>query len=121
MTRSIGSGRGRSRAGAAVRAVLFSLVLASCGQDPDFDDAEGVQLELAGGTYAFGTSTTTGKCVDVTGAGTANGTQIQQWTCHGGSAQSFRVENSGGTARLVHTGSNKCLDVNGAASADGTK
>jgi hypothetical protein len=28
-----------------------------------------------------------GLCLDVSGAGTANGTAVQIWTCHGGSNQ----------------------------------
>jgi hypothetical protein len=32
-----------------------------------------------------------GKCVDARAAGTSNGTAIQQYTCNGTTAQSFRL------------------------------
>ncbi|MEU8331581.1 ThuA domain-containing protein [Micromonospora sp. NPDC048839] len=56
-----------------------------------------------------------GKCLDVRGGGTADGTQIQLYTCNGGSAQNWTV--SGSTIRAL----GKCLDVNGGATANGTK
>ncbi|NUP21415.1 MAG: carbohydrate-binding protein, partial [Streptomyces sp.] len=57
-----------------------------------------------------------GKCLDVANAGTADGTQVQLWTCNGSGAQSWTV-GSDGTVRAL----GKCLDVSGGASADGTK
>jgi chitinase len=56
-----------------------------------------------------------GKCVDVAGANSADGTQIQLFTCNGTGAQSW-----------THTGSTyqalgKCLDVAAAGTANGTK
>ena len=56
-----------------------------------------------------------GKCVDVSNAGTANGTKIQLWTCNGTSAQSWTRE--GDTLRAL----GKCLDVDNAGTANGTK
>ncbi|MFG1918693.1 ThuA domain-containing protein [Micromonospora sp. NPDC048898] len=56
-----------------------------------------------------------GKCLDVRGGSSANGTQIQLYTCNGGPAQTWTV--SGSTIRAL----GKCLDVNGAATANGTK
>jgi glucose/arabinose dehydrogenase len=56
-----------------------------------------------------------GKCLDVRGGVSADGTQIQIYTCNGGVAQTWTV--SGSTIRAL----GKCLDVNGGASADGTK
>ncbi|MFI9384455.1 ricin-type beta-trefoil lectin domain protein [Kutzneria sp. NPDC052558] len=56
-----------------------------------------------------------GKCVDVAGANSANGTQIQLYTCNGTTAQNW-----------THTGNTfqslgKCLDVASAGTANGTK
>jgi chitinase len=56
-----------------------------------------------------------GKCVDVAGANSADGTQVQLFTCNGTNAQSW-----------THTGSTyqalgKCLDVQGAGTANGTR
>ncbi|MFI7607904.1 PQQ-dependent sugar dehydrogenase [Micromonospora sp. NPDC049366] len=56
------------------------------------------------------------KCLDVRNAGTADGTQIQLYTCNGSAAQTWTVTPNS-TIRAL----GKCLDVNGGASADGTK
>ncbi|MDG6104057.1 ricin-type beta-trefoil lectin domain protein [Dactylosporangium aurantiacum] len=57
-----------------------------------------------------------GKCVDVAAAGTANGTQVQLYTCNGTAAQQWTVGDDG-TIRAL----GKCLDVNAASTANGTK
>ncbi|UWP87420.1 ricin-type beta-trefoil lectin domain protein [Dactylosporangium fulvum] len=57
-----------------------------------------------------------GKCVDVAGANSANGTQVQLYTCNGSNAQQWTVADDG-TIRAL----GKCLDVNAAATANGTK
>jgi hypothetical protein len=57
-----------------------------------------------------------GKCVDVSGANTANGTKIQLWTCNGTGAQSWTV-GTDGTIRAL----GKCMDVAGGGTANGTK
>ncbi|MEU8237732.1 RICIN domain-containing protein [Actinoplanes missouriensis] len=56
-----------------------------------------------------------GKCVDVAGAATANGTAIQLYTCNGTTAQQW-TRASDGTLRSL----GKCLDISGPSSADGT-
>lgn len=57
-----------------------------------------------------------GKCVDVQSSNTANGTQVQLWTCNGTGAQTWTI-GTDGTVRAL----GKCLDVSGANPADGTK
>ncbi|MEW2167748.1 family 16 glycosylhydrolase [Streptomyces sp. NPDC007084] len=57
-----------------------------------------------------------GKCVDVAGAGTANGTPVQLYDCNGTAAQQWTV-GSDGTIRAL----GKCLDVTNNGTADGTK
>ncbi|WP_433059407.1 ricin-type beta-trefoil lectin domain protein [Dactylosporangium sp. CS-033363] len=57
-----------------------------------------------------------GKCVDVAAANSANGTQVQLYTCNGTTAQQWTVGDDG-TIRAL----GKCLDVNAASSANGTK
>ncbi|MFF5284800.1 ricin-type beta-trefoil lectin domain protein [Streptomyces sp. NPDC012756] len=57
-----------------------------------------------------------GKCLDVTGAATADGTPVQLYTCNGTTAQRWTLS-ADGTVRAL----GKCLDVTGAATADGTK
>ncbi|MEZ4684355.1 MAG: RICIN domain-containing protein [Caldilineaceae bacterium] len=36
----------------------------------------------------------TGRCLDITGASTANGAAVIQWSCHGGTNQQFRLKGS---------------------------
>ncbi|OLF19238.1 PQQ-dependent sugar dehydrogenase [Actinophytocola xanthii] len=55
-----------------------------------------------------------GKCVDVAGAGTADGTKVQLYTCNGTAAQSWTV--TGSSLRAL----GKCLDVAGGGTGDGT-
>ncbi|MFL6077602.1 MAG: ricin-type beta-trefoil lectin domain protein, partial [Mycobacteriales bacterium] len=57
-----------------------------------------------------------GKCVDVAGANTTNGTQVQLYTCNGTAAQQWTV-GSDGTLRAL----GKCLDVSGGGTANGTR
>lgn len=56
-----------------------------------------------------------GKCVDVAGAGTANGTAVQLYGCNGTAAQNWTV----GTDTLSAVG--KCMDVTAAGTANGTR
>jgi glucosylceramidase len=57
-----------------------------------------------------------GKCVDVAGAGSANGTPVQLYTCNGSTAQRWTVGGDG-TIRAL----GKCLDVTSASTANGAK
>ena len=56
-----------------------------------------------------------GKCVDVSGANSANGTAIQLWTCNGTNAQQWT--HVGNTFQAL----GKCMDVTAAGTANGTK
>ncbi|MEW2306459.1 ricin-type beta-trefoil lectin domain protein [Streptomyces sp. NPDC006655] len=56
-----------------------------------------------------------GKCVDVAGANSANGTPVQLYDCNGTAAQQWTV-GSDGTIRAL----GKCLDVTSGGTADGT-
>jgi hypothetical protein len=76
----------------------------------------------AGSTYVIHARAHGGSCMDVRASGTANGTQIQEWTCNGTGAQSFRLEDAGnGAFYVVDTNANKCVDVQGRGTANGTK
>jgi beta-glucanase (GH16 family) len=57
-----------------------------------------------------------GKCVDVAGAATANGTAVQLWDCNGTGAQSW-AWNSDGSVRAL----GKCMDVTAASTANGAQ
>jgi hypothetical protein len=56
-----------------------------------------------------------GKCVDVAGANSANGTPVQLYDCNGTAAQQWTV-GSDGTIRAL----GKCLDVTDNGTADGS-
>lgn len=71
----------------------------------------------SGGGAASGPITgLAGKCVDVAGAGTANGTAVQLFTCNGSAAQRWTMAADGSVQAL-----GKCLDVSAASTADGAK
>ncbi|MFE1377960.1 ricin-type beta-trefoil lectin domain protein [Streptomyces sp. NPDC058740] len=57
-----------------------------------------------------------GKCLDVAGAATADGTPVQLYTCNGTTAQRWTLA-ADGTVRAL----GKCLDATGGGTADGTK
>ncbi|MBU2666002.1 ricin-type beta-trefoil lectin domain protein [Actinoplanes bogorensis] len=57
----------------------------------------------------------TGKCVDVAGANSANGTAVQMWDCNGTAAQQWTVD--GKAVKAL----GKCLDVAAASRADGAR
>ncbi|GHG73153.1 RICIN domain-containing protein [Comamonas sp. JC664] len=62
----------------------------------------------------------TGKCVDIAGPATADGTAIHQWACHSGASQQWTMEpTDSGYFRFVSRYSGKVLDVTGASTADG--
>ncbi|WP_326750945.1 lectin [Streptomyces hirsutus] len=57
-----------------------------------------------------------GKCLDVAGGATADGTAVQLHTCNGTAAQRWTVSADGSVRAL-----GKCLDVSGASTADGAR
>ncbi|HEV2636210.1 MAG TPA: ricin-type beta-trefoil lectin domain protein [Actinocrinis sp.] len=57
-----------------------------------------------------------GKCLDVNGGSSADGTVVQQWGCNGTTAQSWS-EYTDGTVRIL----GKCLDAVAGGTANGTK
>ncbi|MFF6785732.1 family 43 glycosylhydrolase [Streptomyces sp. NPDC012510] len=62
-----------------------------------------------------------GKCLDVNGGNTADGTNIFQWSCNGGANQKWRIEDmADDTSRLVNVATGKVADLAGCGSADGT-
>jgi predicted alpha-1,2-mannosidase len=62
------------------------------------------------------TSGLAGKCADISGSGTANGTHAQLWTCNGTGAQRWAVIGDG---TLQAQGG--CLDVSNSGTANGSK
>jgi chitinase len=76
----------------------------------------------AGTTYTMKLPSLSGSCLDINGAGTGDGTNVQEWSCNGTGAQVWRTDDGGasGYYKLVNPNSNKCLDVSGNGTADGT-
>ncbi|NEA98027.1 family 43 glycosylhydrolase [Streptomyces sp. SID13726] len=61
-----------------------------------------------------------GKCLDLNNGSTADGANIFQWTCTGGSNQKWRIEDlADDTNRLVNVATGKVADVADCSSADG--
>src|SRR5258705_1417422 len=72
-----------------------------------------VALGVAGFTMTAASAATVGpitgyggKCVDVAGANTANGTAVQLWTCNGTNAQQWTVGNADNSIKAL----GKCMD-----------
>ncbi|MEU9402507.1 ricin-type beta-trefoil lectin domain protein [Streptomyces sp. NPDC048242] len=57
-----------------------------------------------------------GKCLDVAGGSSANGTAVQLYDCNGSTAQQWTVATDGSVRAL-----GKCLDVTSASTANGAK
>ncbi|MFJ7329943.1 ricin-type beta-trefoil lectin domain protein [Streptomyces cyaneofuscatus] len=72
--------------------------------------ANAVEIAAVGQITGIG-----GKCVDVAGASSANGTAVQLYDCNGTGAQQWDVR-SDGTVRAL----GKCLDAKDGATANGT-
>jgi lysophospholipase L1-like esterase len=100
-----------------LRSVLALSVAAicslGCGDAGSDDSVESSEAGLAAGTYLFVSGVTSSRCLDVAGGGSADRTNIHQWTCNFSEAQKFRVEPVARGVRLVNIGSNKCVDVDG--------
>ncbi|GIE34008.1 hypothetical protein Ait01nite_070530 [Actinoplanes italicus] len=58
-----------------------------------------------------------GRCIDVAGAATANGTAVQLYDCNNSAAQQWTVGNTDSSIRAF----GKCLDVTAASTANGAK
>jgi peptidoglycan/xylan/chitin deacetylase (PgdA/CDA1 family) len=76
---------------------------------------------VTGDTYSV-VSRFSNKCLDITEPAGVDGAKLQQWECHGGQNQKFRLQPvSGGIYNLVSLASGKCLDVEGPSVANGAK
>ena len=68
------------------------------------------------------TNANSGKCVDATGGGTANGTAVQQWTCGSGNANQqwqFQPTDSGYYKVVARNAATEAWDVTGGAGTTG--
>jgi len=107
---------------------ITALALCACGASA----ADGANPEDNAGTlesasttatvYNYGTLANPGSCLDAAAAGTADGTQLQEWVCNGTVAQAYAAVDLGdGTVNLLNPHANKCVDVYGAGTGNGNK
>jgi len=76
---------------------------------------------IANGTYKL-VARCSGLAMEVEGAATANGSQVDQYTYFSGNHQKWAVTSTGsGTYKIIGVASGRGLDINGASSANGTK
>ncbi len=77
---------------------------------------------VSGGTYYKLVNRNSGKVLDVTGASTANGANIIQWTDSGTANEQWSIVSVGnGYSKLISRSSGKALDVTGASTANGAQ
>ncbi|MEO3807371.1 ricin-type beta-trefoil lectin domain protein [Sphaerisporangium sp. B11E5] len=82
-------------------------VMASAGPQSGGNNQQNVRIVGAG----------SGRCVDITGSSTANGTQAQIWDCGSGTNQRFTYT----AGKQLQVYGNKCLDAYGQGTANGTQ
>ena len=94
----------------------------TAGGDPacDLDGAEAIDFGQWSNLTQI-VDRNSGKCIDVRGDGSANGTNVQLWECNGEDSQAFVIEHkSGGNVVIKNAKTGKCIDVRGDGSANGT-
>ena len=74
----------------------------------------------SGGVYTL-KAVHSGKCVDITGASTSSGANVEQWDCSGHTNQQFRFTDTGGGVYEVRpqNSTTQCLDVWGSSTTNG--
>lgn len=82
----------------------------------------GVDASIVEGDYIIASSNRWGKALDVNGANTANGTNIQLWDRNSGPAQRWHISynSSTGYYSIINPNSNKSLDLSNADTTNGT-
>src|SRR5579871_1393020 len=102
---------------------VAALTLAACtASTGDHDDPGKLEAASTATVYNYGTLAHPGSCLDALAAGTADGTQLQEYECNGTGAQAYAVLDQGdGTVNLLNTHANKCVDVYGAGTGNGNK
>jgi uncharacterized protein (DUF1800 family) len=96
--------------------LLFALVCVVGAGGPELPSGRlQAQSSPAPGTYEL-IARHSSQCLDVSGASLDDSAAINQWPCHGGANQRWRLESTGdGYVTLIATHSGKALDVSGAS------
>jgi hypothetical protein len=77
------------------------------------DSKNAISGPIADGVYVLHMRAT-GNCLDVSGASTADGAKVQEWSCNGTVAQNFQTTSvGGGYYSILNTNANKSLDITG--------
>ena len=71
------------------------------------------------GLSQLGTIDIHGKCVNIVGNGTANGSKLQLWSCNGGANELWEI--TGGVGELYNPASGKCIDDPYNSESNGTQ
>jgi hypothetical protein len=89
---------------------------ANAGTRPKQDDCDGSAQQrwqftaLAADTYLI-VNQASGKCLDVNDASKDDGAKIQQWDCHQGPNQQWKVQWQDGSFALVSVNSGRCVAI----------
>ncbi|MGD0527068.1 MAG: RICIN domain-containing protein, partial [Polyangiaceae bacterium] len=101
---------------------IVGLLVGACGSASSENVGSTAQGVASGDIYNFGAIAHSGSCLDARSGGTADGTQLQEWSCNGTGAQSFELEDDGaGGFYVVNTQAQRCVDVQSSGTANGTK
>ena len=101
--------------------VIPFLCLDQTGSTDPVASRESPTTTTTGGTYKL-LARHSGKALDASGAGTANGTQLIQWTYGAAANQQWSISSVGNNLySIIGVGSGKCVDINGASTANGAK
>ncbi len=116
---------GRTLAGGSTTSDCVTRTAPAGWQIAGFHGRAGDEIDKIGFIYTPNDVTlvnrATGKCLEVSDWSTTDSANVQQWTCHGGVNQRWRIEPlTDGTVRIVNQGSDKPLDVANCGTADGT-
>lgn len=115
-----------------LRGVPSGLCLGVTGEDPEgakaaLADCTGgpeqqwVVTPVAADTYVL-VNAASGKCLDVFGQGTDDGTDLVQWSCNGQANQQWKLNPTGsGPVLLVAVHSGKCAQVDDAGTEAGSR
>src|ERR1700721_216203 len=73
---------------------FLALLAPGCGAPASEKVGNSGEDVTSGDIYNFGTLAHSGSCMDALAGGTADGTQIQEYTCNGTGAQSFELRSA---------------------------
>jgi hypothetical protein len=99
------------------QSLLVTAALASCGPMPGEEEGDDLETSVgeitSGGVYIL-KNVNSGKCVDVSGASTTAGANIQQWDCNSHTNQQFKFTDMGGgvfKVQPMNSAGAQCMDV----------